>query len=128
MSYITAAEYNQETGRPQAEATDYRLKMASKLLDSRIGLWPEPESGEFKLDLSGSELTGRQIAAVKSWTAWMVAALVDNDDSIQVNESIKLGSFSVTARDGKNELIPDQLQFADQILVDSRMIRRRVRI
>jgi len=123
MSYITANEYNDITGGLASDATDQRIKRASRLLDARIG--NHKYESEFKLDVDS--LPAYQKEAVKEWVAWMLFALVKNNDSIEVNESVKLGRFSVTKRDGKNEQIPDSLVYADSVLKSSGIVKTGVR-
>ena len=123
MSYITAEEYNQITDNDVADATQARIKRSSRLLDSRIG--NHKYEGEFKLDIDS--LPAYQKAAVKEWVAWMIFALNKNNDSIEVNESVKLGRFSVTQRDGKSEMVPDSLIYADSVLKSSGIVKTGVR-
>ena len=123
MSYITANEYNDITGGLASDATDQRIKRSSRLLDARIG--NHKYESEFKLDVDS--LPVYQKEAVKEWVAWVLFALVKNNDSIEVNESVKLGRFSVTKRDGKNEQIPDSLVYADSVLKSSGIVKTGVR-
>ena len=123
MSYITANEYNDITDADVSGAISSRLKRASRLLDSRIG--NHKYDNEFKLDIES--LPDYQKAAVKEWVAWMVFALNKNNDSVEVNESVKLGRFSVTQRQGKNEMIPDSLVYADSVLKSSGIVKTGVR-
>ncbi len=118
--YITSSEYNDLTGGDAVDATDTRIKRASRLLDVRIGNYKRETSG-FKLDLDDVE--DWQSDAVKDWVAWMVYTLVENNDSVGVNETVKLGRFSVTASKDDNELIPDSMKFADSMLKDSGLIK-----
>lgn len=123
MSYITANDYNEITGDNAQNATDARIKRSSRLLDTRIG--NHKRESEFKLDLE--KLPIYQKEAVKEWTAWMVFALQKNKDSIEVNESVKLGRFSVTARQGKSDIIPDSLIYADSVLKSSGIVKTGVK-
>lgn len=121
--YITAQEYSDYTGRDSSEATSARIKRASRLLDVRIGYYPDRD--DFKLTVS--DLKAYQQDAVKTWVAFMIEALVINDDSVQVNEAVSLGRFSVEARDGDDTIaIPDQVKYADMQLKDAGLIRRAI--
>jgi len=124
VGYITAAEYNEITERPQAEATNSRIKHASALLDARIGnYFPDPTTG---LKLHLDDLSQAQKDAVKEWVARAVAFLIDNNDAPPSAASISLGRFSVQS--SQNQGLPDALSFADSILVSSGLIKRAVNI
>src|SRR5690554_4123348 len=120
--YITCEQYEQITGHDPYEATDARIKRSSRLLDARIGNHPR---GDWKLDMDSLE--SFQQDAVKEWVSWMVFSLVENGDSVQVNETVRLGRFSATAREQADEYMPDELIYADQQLKDSGLIRRGVK-
>ena len=123
--YITPEIYEELTGRDVSEASEVRIRRASRLLDSRIGMY---ERDDWKLDLD--ELTDYQKEAVQMWVSYVVVSFAMNNDSIQVNESIKLGRFSVSARQGGDSatVIPDQLRYADIQLKDSGLIKRNIPI
>lgn len=125
MAYITAAEYEQITGRDRLEATDARLQRASALLDARIGNYPVLASG-WKLDLLS--LPVHQVNAVKEWVAQMVAFLYENSDVAPSSASVSLGRFSVTEHGQKGSLIPESLGFADAALIAAGLIRRGVKV
>jgi hypothetical protein len=125
MAYITAAEYEQITGRDRLEATDARLQRASMLLDARIGNYPVLASG-WKLDLLN--LPVHQVNAVKEWVAQMVAFLYENSDIAPSSASVSLGRFSVTEHGQKGTLIPESLGFADAALIAAGLIRRGVKV
>jgi len=127
MSYLTASEYNTYTGRSVSEALDRRLTMASKLLDTRIGVYSRQTSGDYegyKLDLD--DLFAYQVEAVKTWVAWMVAALYLNNDSPGTFQQIKLGRFSVSEEKSQSDL-PDTVLWADYQLKDANLINRRIK-
>ncbi len=125
MAYITAAEYEQITGRDRLEATDARLQRASMLLDARIGNYPVLASG-WKLDLLSLPI--HQVNAVKEWVAQMVAFLYENSDAAPSSASVSLGRFSVTEHGQKGSLIPESLGFADAALIAAGLIRRGVKV
>ena len=105
------------------------MKRGSMMLDVRAGVANHTKSDQdddlLLLDLE--ELNARQKEIVKQWVAWFVFSLSENDDSIQVEESIRLGRFQAAAREGKNQLLPDGLMYADQMLKSSGIIRRDIR-
>jgi hypothetical protein len=119
--YITSAQYKDITTRPEAEATEARIKKASLLLDARIGHYERNAEG-WKLDLDG--LTNHQKLAVRDWTAWMIAYLFDNNDQAPTTASISLGRFSVTEHGQKGKTIPEELNWSDMMLEDSGLINR----
>ena len=125
MSYITASQYSSITGRYQAEATDARIKRASLLLDARIGNYPTTSDG-WKLDIA--MLSTKQLAAVEEWVAQMVTFLYDNGDFSPSSASITLGRFSVTEHGQQTKSIPEQVSFADTILVSAGLVRSGVRL
>lgn len=126
MSYLTANEYNDITGRSQVEATDFRIKKASMLLDARIGNYIPDEKTGMKLDVES--LPAYQSNAVKAWVAQMVAYLYDNNDSAPSAASITLGRFSVTEHGQQGRILPESLGFVDALLVSSGLVRRGVRV
>lgn len=103
--------------------TEVRIRRASRLLDYRIGNHERKDN--YKLDLD--ELSEYQRESVEMWVCYMVKALFDNNDSVQVNQTIRLGRFQATQQQG-NTVIPDGLKYADMQLKDSGMIRRDVKI
>lgn len=137
--YITSTEYNLYTGRPSSEATNLRINISCKLLDSRIGNYPFDESGykinnEFQIWSGGvlETLHQSKIDAVKMWCSQMVAFLYDNNDvppSIQT-DNIKLGRFSVGGSSTGQQagILPNEMLFVDSILISSGIIKRRVKI
>lgn len=124
MSYLTVNEYNDVTGRSQVEATDFRIKKASMLLDARIGNYIPDEKTGMKLDVES--LPAYQSNAVKAWVAQMVAYLYDNNDSAPSAASITLGRFSVTEHGQQGRILPESLGFVDALLVSSGLVRRGV--
>lgn len=127
MAYLSVTEYNAYTGRSASEANDRRLTMASKLLDTRIGIYSRQTSGTYegyKLDLD--DLFDYQVEAVKTWVAWMTAALYLNNDSPGTFQQIRLGRFSVTEESSQSDL-PDSVLWADYQLKDANLINRRVK-
>lgn len=123
--YLTAQEYADLTGRPQNEATEAAINLASRLLDSRIGYYPFAEDYKLDLDL----LTTRQVDIVKLWVAQMIANNFDNDGSVeQLEDSVSLGRFSVDRGNSRvsGNLIPSSMQYTDELLIDSGLIRRLV--
>lgn len=130
QSYITPAEYSEITGREPSQATEARLRRASSLLDSRIGVrYTYDETTGRKLDLTAQ--TVARAEAVKSWVAWMVLALHDNDDSPAVNDSVTLGRFTVQSQSTGSRArvtLPDEVVWADEVLVDVGIVDLRVRI
>ena len=151
--YITVTEYNTLTGRPAAEATTERLMIACKLLDARIGNYTINADG-YKLFKSGSywyasnpnlenyyncccinglyyiKLSNAKIDAVKLWTAKMISYLTDNNNNPPSSQkNIKLGRFSIGNNAGaatSNNLIPDEMGYADSILITSGIINRKI--
>ena len=128
MTYLTDTEYQNRTGRNVSEATSQRIKMASRLLDTRIGNLPRHTSGTYqgwKLDLD--ELNDYQVDIVKDWVAFMVKALFQSDDSSVAFKSIKLGRFSLS-KDEDDGDIPEDLRYADTMLKDAHIINRKVNL
>lgn len=124
--YITAEEYENITGRAQAEATEYRIKRASQLLDARIGNYtPDKETG-LKLDIE--ELPLFQENAVKEWVAQMIAFLFDNSDVAPTAASLSLGRFSVTEHGQKGTVMPESMNLVDALLVSAGLVRRGVKV
>lgn len=135
--YITANEYNTLTGRSASEATTIRLTIACKMLDSRIGNYPVNDDG-YKIDsddwyvmYKGQYQTLHQskIDAVKMWVAFMVSYLTDNNNNPpSTANNLKLGRFSVGKTSSSNNYtsLPNELGFADSILVSSGIINRKV--
>jgi len=123
--YLEENEYAQITNRDISEALEYRIKLASRLLDSRIGYYESDETTGYKLDLD--KLPHNQQRAVKIWVAWMIAYLATHNDQAPSAESITLGRFSVSQGEGSNYL-PDQMLFAEFILSSCGIINRKVRV
>ncbi|HQD86974.1 MAG TPA: hypothetical protein PK822_08730 [Bacillota bacterium] len=124
--YITPEEYEEITGRDKEEAIPGRIKIATQLLDARIGPRERDIFTGLKLDLA--TLPVHQKEAVKTWCAHMIAYLVDNGDKAPTTESLTLGRFSVTQHGQKETLVPEELGFADSILVSSGLINRKVKM
>lgn len=122
--YITAQEYMAITGRDESEAIAGRLKIATQLLDARIG--PRSRDIITGLKLAVADLPAHQQDAVKTWCAQMVAFLVDNDDKAPSTKSLQLGRFSVTEHGQREQVIPEEIAFADSILATSGLITRAV--
>ncbi len=126
--YITSSEYNALTGRPAAEATAARIKRASQSLDARIGNHRIMTTG-WKLEID--ELPADQQAAVKEWTARMIAYLTENGDEAPSTDGVTLGKFSLSKSAGNSGSvmgIPGEMRFADNILVSTGLIKRKVRL
>ncbi len=121
--YITPVEYQEITGRDKAEAIAGRIKLATQLLDARIGPRERDIMTGLKLDLD--TLLLHQKDAVKAWCAHMIAYLVDNGDKAPTTETLSLGRFSVTEHGQKESIIPEELGFADSILAASGLINRK---
>ncbi len=126
MPYLTAAEYNNITERPAAEATDARINRASLLLDARIGNYEPDEDTGWKLNMD--DISTNQEFAVKEWVAQMIAFLYDNHDGAPSAASLSLGRFSVTEHGQKGHVLPEALNFADAILASSGAIKRGVNV
>lgn len=124
--YITPEEYAEITGRDATEAIPGRIKMATQLLDARIGPRERDIITGLKLDLA--TLPVRQRDAVKAWCAEMIAYLVDNGDKAPTTETVTLGRFSVTEHGQKTSLVPEEMWFVDSILVSSDLINRKVKM
>lgn len=138
--YITSTEYGAITGRPVTEATTYRILVSCKLLDSRIGNYLIQSDG-YKINSSTwkywwkgvlTDVPLSQKDAVQLWVSQMVAFLTDNND-LPPNKSnnIRLGRFSVGKNMGASAALgqlPEQLNFADSILVSSGIINRAVKM
>lgn len=122
--YVDSGTYLTITEKPLEAYWESRAIRASRLLDVRIGNRSRVKSGDYegyKLDLDS--LKSYQKESVQQWVSWMIFALWENDDSVEINESVKLGRFSVTKRDGKSEMIPDALVYADQMIKDSGLVQ-----
>ena len=134
MSYITAVEYNDLTGKDASQATTNRLYLASKLLDSRIGNYPIFEDGwkinsDWKVDVDGINMSLHQskVDAVKLWVANMISYLYDNNDKPPGTATgVKLGRFSVSGTSSNSSNIPDELSYIDSVLISSGIINRKV--
>lgn len=133
--YITAAQYVTLTGRPIAEATTLRIMTACKLLDSRIGNYAIDTTG-YKISSTwtvwddGLDITISQAQkdAVQLWVATMISYLVDSSGlPPTTSQNVKLGRFSVGKNSSSGSLLPDEMGFADNILVSSGLINRKVR-
>ena len=136
--YLTAEEYEEITGKPEEEATEQRLKYASQLLDSRIGdrfrkrglpypfedQFRYPQDQEFTLEMD--RLYTYQKDAVKSWVAWMVSYLAENNDQAPSTASVSLGRFSVTH--SEQSIIPESMRMADAVLASSGLVSRKVKV
>lgn len=123
--YIDQATYTQITG--DATITDDKLKLASYLLDSRLGAYCGVN--EFKLELS--ILTPKQTYAVQHWVAYMAKSAKETGGAVKTGaESISLGRFSVNhgEEEGNVELMPDSVKYYDQLILDSGLINRRVNL
>lgn len=136
--YITAIEYKSFTGRPRSEATKVRIRISSKLLDSRIGNHGVYDNG-WKIKKSNTiwyvdntvRLTHDQIIAVKMWVSTMVSCLCDNNNSPVTNKNVKLGRFSVGNSGGGNvfnQVLPEEMNYQDSILLSSGIINRKIDI
>lgn len=131
MAYIDAATYASLTGKDASEATDARLKLASRLLDNRIGNYIRIDDSDsdyngFKLNLD--KLKSWQKEAVQQWVAWMVSALYANGDAPDTFQQIRLGRFSVTENsEDENNTLPNQVKYADMLLRDAKIINTQVR-
>jgi hypothetical protein len=131
MAYIDAARYNAITGRTTTEASDQRLLMASRLLDSRVGNYVRIDDDTnaydgFKLDLD--TLRAYQKEAVEHWVAWMVAALFIGGDAPNTFQNIKLGRFSITENASQQDkTLPNLVEFADIQLKDAKIINTHVK-
>lgn len=137
--YITSTEYNTITGRAASEATTYRITVASKLLDSRIGDYLvqvdgyKINSSTWKMWICGvlTEISQVKKDAVQLWVSQMVSFLTDNNNlpSSQTN-NVRLGRFSIGKNIGSGNSntsqLPDEMSFADGILVSSGIIKRSV--
>jgi hypothetical protein len=132
--YITNTEYASLTDRAAAEATAVRIKIACKLLDSRIGNYPTYENG-WKIDNKLStwyidnytELTQDQKEAVQMWVAGMIEYFVVNGTMSSNNDNIKLGRFSVNkSKNSQAKILPDEMNYYDTILVSSGLINRSI--
>jgi len=132
--YITSSEYASLTGRAAAEATTVRIKIACKLLDSRIGNYPTYENG-WKIDNGSStwyignytELTQDQKDAVQIWIAGMIEYFVVNGTMSSNNDNIKLGRFSVNkSKNSLGKTLPNEMNYYDTILVSSGLINRSI--
>lgn len=132
--YLTAQEYEEITGKPKEEATEQRLTYASQLLDVRIGNrytrrgrgHSLPNNGRWKLNLD--DLYEYQKDAVKSWVAWMVSFLSENNDQAPSTASVSLGRFSVTEHGQQGSVIPESMRLADAQLVSSGLVSRKVKM
>lgn len=124
--YITPEEYAEITNRDATEAIPGRIKIATQLLDARIGPWERDIITGLKLDVAN--LPAHQRDAVKAWCAEMIAYLADNGDKAPTTETITLGRFSVTEHGQKTSLVPEEMWFVDSILVSSGLINRKVKM
>lgn len=131
--YITASEYSFLTNRDANEATGMRIKLASKLLDARIGNHYINTDG-YKIDTSSStwqidenNITQIEKDAVQMWMAKVIEYLYQNGDSPEENKNVKLGRFSVgnsSTSTGSN--LPDAIKLYDSILVSSGIVNRNI--
>ena len=137
--YITAIEYKSFTGRPRSEATKVRIRIASKLLDSRIGNhgvysngWKIDKEDTYEWYVDDNTLLAHdQVIAVKMWVSVMVSCLYDNDNKPVTNKNIKLGRFSVGNTGGSsifNKVLPEEMAYQDSILTSSGIIKRAIDI
>ena len=136
--YVTDVEYKSFTGRPSAEATKVKIRLASKLLDSRIGNYGTYENG-WKIDISEDpwevdgcqELTHDQMIAVKMWVSGMISVLHDGNNKPATSKNVKLGRFSVGDSGGMsvfNQVLPEEINYHDSILISSGLIKRAIDI
>lgn len=136
--YITSIEYKSFTDRPSAEATKVRIRIASKLLDSRIGNYGTYSDG-WKIDNSDDtwyvndteQVTHDQKIAIQMWVSVMIGCLYDNDNKPATNKNVKLGRFSVGNSGGSNifnKVLPEEMAYHDSILISSGIIRRAIDI
>jgi len=137
--YITDVEYKSFTDRPKSEATKVRIRIASKMLDSRIGNHGVYDDG-WKINNSDDddwyvdnniELSHDQVIAVKMWVAGMISCLYDNDNKPVTNKNVKLGRFSVGNSGGSNifnQVLPEEMKYHDSILISSGLIKRAIDI
>lgn len=136
--YITATEYKSFTGRPKSEATKVRIRIASKLLDSRIGNhgtysngWKIKHSSDTWYVDDTEELCHDQKIAVKMWVSTMVSCLFDNNNLPATNKNVRLGRFSVGNSGGSNtsnQILPEEMNYQDSILISSGIINRKIDI
>lgn len=135
--YLTAPEYQAETGVGLvAEKLDAILEQASRLLDSRIGVYERitVTTGSaigWKLDHEQDEdvttfpdLDDYQAAAVRTWVAKMTEFLIDYDGKLGGEaESIQLGKFRRTSSK-REQTLRDHMAFPDSQLVDAGLVNR----
>lgn len=124
--YVDESTYISITGKEPEAFLNSRSKRASRLLDVRLGNRKRLDKSDndydgYKVDLDAVKTYQKE--AVQEWVSWMIYTLWENNDSVEINESIKLGRFSVTKRDGKSEMIPDALVYADQMIKDSGLVQ-----
>lgn len=131
--YISAEQYAFLMGRDASEATIIRIKLACKLLDSRIGNHGTYSSGwkiNFDSDtwyVDEKEVLSEQKEAVEMWVAKMIQVLYENGDSPETTKNLKLGRFSVgNGSNTSNANLPSGLELYDSILVSSGLINRNI--
>jgi hypothetical protein len=134
LMYITSTEYNTLTGRPASECTNLRLMIACKLLDSRIGNYPT--NNGYKINWTDwvviykgqyQTLHQSKIDAVKLWVATMISYLTDNNNKPpSAANNLKLGRFSVGKSNVNNSALPNEIIFADSVLISSGIINCKV--
>lgn len=134
--YISAAKYSFLTGRDASEATLMRIRLACKMLDSRIGNHGTNTEG-WKIDDSDSdtwyvddytEVTQDQKDSIEMWVAKMIETLYLNGDSPSTSKNVRLGRFSVGAGSSSTNNLPDEMSYYDSILVSSGIINRNIRL
>lgn len=135
--YISAEKYAFLSGRDGSEATLMRIKLACKMLDSRLGNHGTYDDG-YKIDSSDNdtwyiddytELTAEQKEAVEMWVAKMIQVLYENGDSPSTSKNVKLGRFSVgNASTSSNSNLPSEMGYFDSILVSTGLINRNIRL
>lgn len=110
-TYIDAATYASLTGRAESEAALYRRTISSRLLESRIQC--DPLS-----DTDIDDLTELQQQAIQLWVAWMIAFMVDNNDTVPDKTYIRLGRFEQRNNVGDSTRFA-KLELAERILINS---------
>jgi hypothetical protein len=151
MAYITSSEYATLTGRDSSEATTIRIRLASKLLDDRIGNYGIYKSG-YKIDTSKStwyvspcllsddynyvnvsntnykiEVTIGQKEAIQLWIASMITELFNSNNTPNSQDNLRLGRFSVSkSKNSTGSKLPESMGYVDSILISSGIIEKRV--
>ncbi len=132
--YLTPTEYNTYTERPASEATNLLIKLACKLLDSRIGNYKIYSNGYKIKELSNwyvnntVVVTEGQKEAIKMWVASMIQEMVTSGTTPNNSKSVKLGRFSTQkGNNAGNSILPDSMGFVDSILISSGIINREIK-